>query len=90
MAGDGGLVEKGKIRSIGVSNFTREKIESLSASAEIKPAVNQIEAHGYLQQPKLLDWCKQQVRALVSAAVLPAQNSLTNAHSLLGYYRGGI
>lgn len=56
-----GLVKKGKIRSIGVSNFTREKIEDLWDKAEIKPAVNQIEAHPYLQQPDLLAWSKEKV-----------------------------
>lgn len=55
------LVKKGKIRSIGVSNFTREKIEDLWDKAEIKPAVNQIEAHPYLQQPDLLAWSKEKV-----------------------------
>ncbi|KAI0420764.1 aldehyde reductase 1 [Xylaria grammica] len=54
------LVKKGKVRSIGVSNFTRERIEDLLKTAEIKPAVNQIEAHPYLQQPALLDWLKNQ------------------------------
>lgn len=48
------LVKKGKVRSIGVSNFTRERIEDLLKTAEIIPAVNQIEAHAYLQQPALL------------------------------------
>ncbi|KAJ0158404.1 putative oxidoreductase C26F1.07 [Colletotrichum tanaceti] len=55
------LVKKGKIRTIGVSNFTREKIEALWDKAEIKPAVNQIEAHPYLQQPDLLAWSKEKV-----------------------------
>lgn len=55
------LVKKGKLRSIGVSNFTKEKIEDLWEQAEIKPAVNQIEAHPYLQQPELLEWSKKKV-----------------------------
>ncbi|GJD01146.1 aldo/keto reductase [Colletotrichum higginsianum] len=55
------LVKKGKIRTIGVSNFTKEKIEALWETAEIKPAVNQIEAHPYLQQPDLLAWSKEKV-----------------------------
>lgn len=72
------LVEKGKVRSIGVSNFTRKRIEELMTTyvssssfveikeliacrARIPPAVNQIEAHPYLQQRDLLEWSKQQV-----------------------------
>lgn len=56
------LVKKGKVRSIGVSNFTKEKIQDLWDQAEIKPAVNQIEAHPYLQQPELLAWSKNKVQ----------------------------
>ncbi|KAL4975187.1 NADP-dependent oxidoreductase domain-containing protein [Aspergillus desertorum] len=55
------LVAKGKVRSIGVSNFTREKIEELLKTAKIPPAVNQIGAHPYLQQRELLEWSKEKV-----------------------------
>ncbi|OJJ41017.1 hypothetical protein ASPWEDRAFT_101237 [Aspergillus wentii DTO 134E9] len=47
------LVKAGKIRSIGISNFTIEKTQELLKTAEIPPAANQIEAHPYLQQPGL-------------------------------------
>lgn len=67
------LVKKGKIRSIGVSNFTREKIEELWKTAEIKPAVNQIEAHPYLQQPDLLAWSKENVS---STYLFPAESRM--------------
>ena len=41
----------GKIRAIGVSNFERKHLDALLLTAEIKPAVNQIEFHpGYLQR----------------------------------------
>ncbi|KUJ18386.1 aldehyde reductase-like protein [Mollisia scopiformis] len=70
------LVAKGKVRSIGVSNFTKAKIESLLQTAIIPPAVNQIEAHAYLQQPDLLDWCKQQ--KIVVAAYSPLGNNIYN------------
>ncbi|KAI0867898.1 NADP-dependent oxidoreductase domain-containing protein [Hypoxylon argillaceum] len=52
------LGETLKVRSIGVSNFTRERIQGLLRTVKMKPAVNQIEAHPYLQQPSLLDWLK--------------------------------
>lgn len=41
------LVEKGKVRSIGVSNFTSERIEKLLKTAKIKPAVNQVSTQGF-------------------------------------------
>jgi L-glyceraldehyde reductase len=55
------LVDAGKVRSIGVSNFTIEKIEELLKTARIPPAVNQIEAHPYLQQPALHNYLKEKV-----------------------------
>ncbi|PVH81168.1 aldehyde reductase-like protein [Cadophora sp. DSE1049] len=71
-----GLVKKGKVRSIGVSNFTQAKMESLLKSATIPPAVNQIEAHAYLQQPKLLQWMKD--HDIVAAAYSPLGNNIYN------------
>ncbi|KAA8572248.1 hypothetical protein EYC84_002874 [Monilinia fructicola] len=65
-----GLVKKGKIRSIGVSNFTRKKVETLLETAKIPPAVNQIEAHPYLQQPELLEWHKSKNIAVAAYSPL--------------------
>ncbi|RAH67463.1 aldo/keto reductase [Aspergillus aculeatinus CBS 121060] len=70
------LVAKGKIRSIGVSNFTREKIEELLKTAKIPPAVNQVEAHPYLQQRDLLEWSKQQ--GIVVEGYSPLGNNIYN------------
>ncbi|EXJ80152.1 alcohol dehydrogenase [Capronia coronata CBS 617.96] len=70
------LVQKGKVRSIGVSNFTREKIEDLMKTASIKPALNQIEAHPYLQQRDLLEWSRQQ--GIVIAGYSPLGNNIYN------------
>ncbi|CZR53071.1 related to members of the aldo/keto reductase family [Phialocephala subalpina] len=70
------LVEKGKVRSIGVSNFTKAKIESLLHIAKIPPAVNQIEAHAYLQQPNLLEWLKKQ--NIVVEGYSPLGNNIYN------------
>ncbi|KAF2754469.1 Aldo/keto reductase [Pseudovirgaria hyperparasitica] len=41
---------QGKARAIGVSNFMRKHIEPLLEVASVKPAVNQIEFHPYLQR----------------------------------------
>lgn len=43
----------GRTRSIGVSNFHRSHLERLLESAEITPAVNQIELHPFLPQREL-------------------------------------
>ncbi|KAH8432311.1 aldo/keto reductase [Aspergillus melleus] len=70
------LVAKGKVRSIGVSNFTKEKIEELLKTAKIQPAVNQIEAHPYLQQRDLLEWSKQ--KGIVVTGYSPLGNNIYN------------
>ncbi|PKY02078.1 aldo/keto reductase family protein [Aspergillus campestris IBT 28561] len=71
------LVAAGKIRSIGVSNCTIEKIEELLRTAKIPLAVNQIEAHPYLQQPKLVAYLKE--KNILPVAYSPLGN---NSHKL--------
>ncbi|KAL4786681.1 NADP-dependent oxidoreductase domain-containing protein [Aspergillus varians] len=51
--------EAGKARSIGVSNFLENHIETISQSAKIPPAVNQIEYHPYLQHGSLVPYHKK-------------------------------
>lgn len=54
------LQTEGKIKSIGVSNFFQEHLEALFKTAQVIPAVNQIEFHpGYWQQ-ELVTYCKKQ------------------------------
>lgn len=53
------LLEQGKIKSIGVSNFWPEHLEALLDSAKIKPAVNQIEFHPGYWQPETTQYCKE-------------------------------
>ena len=43
-------VKEGKVRSIGVSNFSTKKVEELLSFCSIPPAMNQVELHPYLQQ----------------------------------------
>lgn len=47
------LLEQGKVRAIGVSNFMVDHLTQLLQSAEVVPAVNQIEVHPYFQQPEV-------------------------------------
>ncbi|GAB1450026.1 aldo/keto reductase [Draconibacterium sp.] len=44
------LYEKGKIKSIGVSNFDSKQLDELKDYAKIIPAINQIETHAFFQQ----------------------------------------
>ncbi|KAI8475774.1 MAG: low CO2-induced aldose reductase [Monoraphidium minutum] len=51
-----GLVSEGRVRSIGVSNFSVKKAEALIAGAKIMPAVLQVEAHPYWRNDALISW----------------------------------
>lgn len=51
------LVDAGLAKAIGVSNFPAILIHDLLTYARIKPAVNQVELHPYLQQPSLVRYC---------------------------------
>jgi len=53
------LVDKGLVKAIGVSNFSMPKLQRVLEMAKVKPAVNQIEGHPYLQQPALKAFCDE-------------------------------
>lgn len=48
------LKKVGKVKSIGVSNFSEVKLEEILQTAKIVPAVNQLELHVYNPEHKLL------------------------------------
>lgn len=70
------LLSTGKVRAIGVSNFTISQLKELLSKTDVVPAVNQVEAHPYLQQPALFDFCK-------------SKNILIEAYSPLGNNQTG-
>ena len=55
------LYEAGKIRAIGVSNFDPEQLSELMAYAKIKPVINQIETHVFLQENNSYESLKKTV-----------------------------
>ena len=64
------LVDGGKCRAIGLSDISLNELKPLYESARIKPAVVQVEAHPYLPETELLEFCKEKgVVFLAFAAV---------------------
>jgi alcohol dehydrogenase (NADP+) len=63
------LVEHGKCRAIGLSDITLNRLQPLYESARIKPAVVEVEAHPYLPETELLEFCKE--RGIVFLAFAP-------------------
>ena len=51
------LVEKGLVRSIGVSNFNVQMLWDMLTYARIPPAVNQVEIHPLNAQEELVRFC---------------------------------
>lgn len=45
--------QEGKVRAIGLSNFTAEQIREILAACQVKPAVLQTEVHPYSQEKEL-------------------------------------
>lgn len=65
------VLNTGLTKHIGVSNFSQKKLSALYDMATIKPEVNQVELHPYLQQEDLYDYCQ-------------AHNIIVTAYSPLG------
>ena len=50
------LYKEGKVKAIGLSNFTKEQIQEILAICEVKPAVLQTEVHPYFQEQELKEF----------------------------------
>lgn len=53
------LYKEGRVRAIGISNFSAERMHDLYAFNEIKPVVNQVETHLFFQQQFLNKWMRK-------------------------------
>jgi diketogulonate reductase-like aldo/keto reductase len=63
------LVDRGRCRAIGLSDIGLNDLRPLYKSARIKPAAVQVEAHPYLPETELLEFCKE--REIVFLAFAP-------------------
>jgi alcohol dehydrogenase (NADP+) len=51
--------DAGLARHIGVSNFSSTKLRALTGNARLRPEVNQVELHPWLQQNELVATCRE-------------------------------
>jgi alcohol dehydrogenase (NADP+) len=70
-----GVVDGGSCRAIGLSDITLDGLLTIYESARIKPAVVQVEAHPYLPQAELLEFCKE--KDIVFLAFAPLGHGMT-------------
>lgn len=75
------LLDTGKVKAIGISNFSKAEVEDLLKHAKVKPAVHQIETHPYLQQHEFVDWHKQQGIHVTAYSPFGNQNDIYDSGS---------
>ncbi len=68
------LVDRGRCRAIGLSDIGLNEVLPIYESARIKPAVVQVEAHPYLPETELLEFCKD--KGVVFLAFAPLGHGL--------------
>lgn len=69
------LVDSGKVKNIGISNYCKWEIEKLLSSCRIKPAVHQFELHPYLPQTEFVKWNQSKGLHVTAFTPLGPQNA---------------
>ena len=64
------LVDHGRCRAIGLSDISLNELLPIYESARIKPAVVQVEAHPYLPETEILEFCREKGIVLLAFAPL--------------------
>ncbi|KAL2424193.1 NAD/NADP-dependent indole-3-acetaldehyde reductase [Exophiala dermatitidis] len=66
------VLASGKAKTIGVSNFLKPHLDAILETAKVRPAINQIEFHPYLQHGDLLAYHKNKdIRVSAYAPLTP-------------------
>lgn len=77
------LQKSGKVKSIGVSNFTIDHLEAIINATGVVPAVNQIEAHPLLPQDDLVAYAAK--KNIHLTAYSPLGNNLSGKTKIVDY-----
>ena len=72
------LLSTGKVRHIGVSNFSPPQMQDLISKSSVKPSVHQFELHPYLQQTPWVEWHR------ANGIAVTAYSPLANLNPIYG------
>jgi diketogulonate reductase-like aldo/keto reductase len=64
------LHDRGLVKNVGVSNFSRYQLSTAHHISDVPIAVNQIEFHPWLQRPELVEFCRETDTVVEAAAPL--------------------
>ena len=70
------LLGEGRVRAIGVSNFSAELLDVLVGRTDVVPAVNQVEVHPYRPRRDLVEYCHDRGIRVVAHSPLSAPGLL--------------
>jgi alcohol dehydrogenase (NADP+) len=78
------LVQTGKTKAIGVSNFSRGEIETLLKEGSVVPAAHQIECHPWLQQNEFTEWQQSKGIHITQYSPFGNQNEIYDSGKNMG------
>ncbi|KAL5363615.1 NADP-dependent oxidoreductase domain-containing protein [Aspergillus floccosus] len=77
------LLGTGKVRAIGVANFSTVNLETLLSTAKVVPAVNQTEIQPLLPQKKLNEYCRKKGIHQTAFGPLGGSGSILHEHPVV-------
>ncbi|OGM39571.1 hypothetical protein ABOM_011783 [Aspergillus bombycis] len=78
------LLSTGKVKAIGVSNFSKAEMEHLLKNTSVVPAAHQLEGHPWLQQRSFVDWHKEKGIHVTHYSPFGNQNELYSREGTIG------
>ena len=70
------LLDEGKVKAIGISNFSVKKTKELLSYARHRPAANQVELHPYFRNSDISKYCQSEVSRFSNLVQLPRQTCI--------------
>lgn len=65
------LYKEGRIRAIGVTSFSDDRLQDLFLHNEVRPAVNQLETHPFFQQQAAIRFCNRRASNMKHGLLSP-------------------